>query len=599
MMREKMIREKYWEEACEIFSLTKEERELAYKLLDGPMELSGGLAERFGMQKEAEKGTILPPIFGHTEREIFLYPVFVSFVSGRIPNPEDGSLPRGVFLEFSEAEKMYCAEALADELAGIFTRDFESDREGICCVLAGKEGSHFIAGQTAYKAAMPLLVWDGSAASQTELLLTAALYQAIICLDLRKAKEAVREESERAAGLCRLGLDIFVLAESAEQAKEISGKVDCVFRKVPMPNEAQRLLCVEDYLDKNSPFLSAEQCKKLTREEVSISVLLRILRELWLEFRISSEKAGTASPAVRLPKTLSEAVYERVVSRYRPKSTALIGIKRLAANKRLEDLWLPMEHHKKLTMICKMLKNREKVMEQWGFANKFSYGNGISILLYGAPGTGKTMAAQVIAAELGKALYRVDLSGVISKYIGETQKNIAKIFDQTKQLNGILLFDEADALFARRNEVSDAQDKYSNAETAYLLQKIEESDGICILTTNLLQNFDEAFRRRITYMINFPMPDAALRKKIWENVFPKEAPVSEEVNFGLLAESFELSGAAIRNAALQSAWLSSVEEDCITMQGILGSVANEYRKLNKALKPEQKALMERFDALMF
>ncbi|MBQ7841781.1 MAG: ATP-binding protein [Lachnospiraceae bacterium] len=238
-------------------------------------------------------------------------------------------------------------------------------------------------------------------------------------------------------------------------------------------------------------------------------------------------------------------------------------------------------------------------MEHWGFANKFSYGNGISILLYGAPGTGKTMAAQVIAAELGKALYRVDLSGVISKYIGETQKNIAKIFDQTKQLNGILLFDEADALFARRNEVSDAQDKYSNAETAYLLQKIEESDGICILTTNLLQNFDEAFRRRITYMINFPMPDAALRKKIWENVFPKEAPVSEEVNFGLLAESFELSGAAIRNAALQSAWLSSVEEDCITMQGILGSVANEYRKLNKALKPEQKALMERFDALMF
>jgi len=250
-------------------------------------------------------------------------------------------------------------------------------------------------------------------------------------------------------------------------------------------------------------------------------------------------------------------------------------------------------------MICRMLNNREKVLGEWGFLNKYSYGNGISILFYGAPGTGKTMAAQVIASELGMPLYRVDLSGLISKYIGETQKNIARIFEQTKNCKGILLFDEADALFSKRNEVNDAQDKYANAETAYLLQRIEESDGICILTTNLLQNFDEAFRRRITYMINFPMPDAGLRKKLWENVFPRETPLAQEVDFEVLADNFELSGAAIRNAAMQSAWMASAHHEKVMMQDILSGIANEYRKLNKALKPDQKALMDVYEAMSF
>lgn len=150
-------------------------------------------------------------------------------------------------------------------------------------------------------------------------------------------------------------------------------------------------------------------------------------------------------------------------------------------------------------------------MEEWGFGNKFSYGNGMSVLFYGAPGTSKTMAAQVMANRLGLPLLRVDLSQVTSKYIGETQKNIGKIFNEADKCECILLFDEADAIFAKRSDVSDAQDKYSNAETAYLLQRIEQYAGVSILATNLLQNFDDAFRRRISYMVHFPMPDEKLR----------------------------------------------------------------------------------------
>ena len=157
----------------------------------------------------------------------------------------------------------------------------------------------------------------------------------------------------------------------------------------------------------------------------------------------------------------------------------------LAANRTFAELKLPGAQMELLKKLCAMISSREEVMEQWGFGDKFSYGNGISVLFYGAPGTGKTMAAQVLAGELGMPLYRVDLSQLISKYIGETQKNIGRVFDEADKCDCILLFDEADAIFTKRSDVSDAQDRYSNAETAYLLQRIEQYGGVSILATNL------------------------------------------------------------------------------------------------------------------
>ena len=259
-----------------------------------------------------------------------------------------------------------------------------------------------------------------------------------------------------------------------------------------------------------------------------------------------------------------------------------------------EDLVLPEASKKLLQDICSRSRNQELVYGTWEFSSRFPYGLGTSILFTGSPGTGKTMAAQVMANELGMPLYRVDLSQLISKYIGETQKNIGRIFEEADKCDCILLFDEADAIFTKRSDVSDAQDRYSNAETAYLLQRIEQYSGVSILATNLLQNFDDAFRRRISYMVHFPMPDAALRKELWESIFPKDTPVAGEVDALMLAQAFELSGASIKNAALHGALLAASEGVPVGMKHLLGGIENEYGKQGKNFSTSQRELLEAF-----
>jgi len=266
----------------------------------------------------------------------------------------------------------------------------------------------------------------------------------------------------------------------------------------------------------------------------------------------------------------------------------------LPATRTFGELKLPKAQFEQLRKISSMIAARESVMSGWGFGSKFTYGNGMSVLFYGAPGTGKTMAAQVLANELGMPLYRVDLSQLISKYIGETQKNIGKIFDEAEKCDCILLFDEADAIFTKRSDVSDAQDRYSNAETAYLLQRIESYAGVSILATNLLQNFDEAFRRRISYMVHFPMPDVNLRKELWESIFPKETPLGWDVDALTLAQAFELSGASIKNAALHGALYAKADGCEVGMRHILDGIRNEYGKQGKSFSSTQKELLDAY-----
>jgi SpoVK/Ycf46/Vps4 family AAA+-type ATPase len=189
----------------------------------------------------------------------------------------------------------------------------------------------------------------------------------------------------------------------------------------------------------------------------------------------------------------------------------------------------------------------------------------------------------------------VDLSQLISKYIGETQKNIGKVFDDAWQSGGILFFDEADALFSRRGDTSDSQDKYANAEVAYLLQRTEEHGGLCILATNLLQNFDEAFRRRISYMVHFPLPDTAQRKMIWERIFPKEAK-TETLDTEFLARELELSGASIKNCAVHAAYLAASEGKAISMGMILDGAREEYAKQGKTMSPQLTRLLSEQEA---
>lgn len=252
-----------------------------------------------------------------------------------------------------------------------------------------------------------------------------------------------------------------------------------------------------------------------------------------------------------------------------------------------EDLILQENQKELLKQACSHVTFRYRVYEEWGFRQKMAYGRGVSMLFFGPPGTGKTMAAQVIANQLNLELYRVDLSGVLSKYIGETQKNIKEIFEEGKKSRSILFFDEADALFGKRVNVTDARDISANAQTAYLLQKMEEYDGITILATNLMQNFDDAYKRRIKYMISFALPQKEQRLKLWEKVFPPQLPLEEDMDVGYLASNFELSGASIKNIAVNASFLAASKGQAVGMEHIMASLQQEYQKAGKTLGKEE------------
>lgn len=243
-----------------------------------------------------------------------------------------------------------------------------------------------------------------------------------------------------------------------------------------------------------------------------------------------------------------------------------------------EDVVMPEDQKKLLQHAVSHIRFRHKVYGQWGFDRKIAYGRGLSILFAGAPGTGKTMCAQVIANELNMEMYKINISQIVSKYIGETEKNLQAVFTEARRSNCVLFFDECDALFGKRSEVKDAHDRNANVEVAYLLQQIEEYDGVCILATNLLGNIDEAFMRRITYVIRFPFPDPAMREEIYRRTMPPEAPVSEDINWAFLAEKFELSGGHIKNIVLSSAFLAALEDQPIGMSHLLRSAVGEMKK---------------------
>ncbi len=246
-----------------------------------------------------------------------------------------------------------------------------------------------------------------------------------------------------------------------------------------------------------------------------------------------------------------------------------------------DDIVLPVPKIQQLKEICVQVKNRHRVFEQWGFGRKISRGGGLSIIFTGSPGTGKTMAAEVMAGELQLDLYKIDLSGVVSKYIGETEKNLSKIFHEAETSNVILFFDEADALFGKRSEVNDAHDRYANIETSYLLQKMEEYEGIVILATNFRKNMDDAFMRRIRYVVEFPFPDEDSRERIWESHFPALAPRSGAVDFKFLARHFPITGGYIKNIVLDAAFRAAGAGAIIGMEHLLLGVRQEYEKIGK------------------
>jgi SpoVK/Ycf46/Vps4 family AAA+-type ATPase len=255
--------------------------------------------------------------------------------------------------------------------------------------------------------------------------------------------------------------------------------------------------------------------------------------------------------------------------------------RKLSPLKGWEDITLPEHALEQLREICAQLKYRQKVYGDWGFGHKQTLGKGLCALFFGLSGTGKTLAVEVMARELQLEAFKIDLSTVVSKYIGETEKNLSKVFQEAETSNAILFFDEADALFGKRSEVKDAHDRYANIEINYLLQRMEEFDGLVILATNLRKNIDEAFFRRMHFAVEFTMPDESHRYRIWKQHLPESAPVAGDIDFDFLSKRINLAGGNIKNVVVNAAFLAAENSGVIHMKHFLRAIRREYEKIGR------------------
>lgn len=277
------------------------------------------------------------------------------------------------------------------------------------------------------------------------------------------------------------------------------------------------------------------------------------------------------------PELLREAVRQQSVNQLGRSATLINAVFTW------DDLVVDEEQKRQMQMICDQVRYRNVVGEKWGFHKKTPYGRGICALLYGSPGTGKTMAVQVMANELGLDLYRIDLSQMVSKYIGETEKNISALFRRARNLNAILFFDEADSMFAKRSEVKDSNDRNANAETAHLLQKLEDYSGITFLATNYVNNIDDAFKRRIKFMIHFVFPEEEVRLRLWNRILPPQAELDEELDLEFFARNFELAGSNIKEVLTNAAYMAAAGHRGISNRDIVEAIRLNFGKYGKVL----------------
>lgn len=254
---------------------------------------------------------------------------------------------------------------------------------------------------------------------------------------------------------------------------------------------------------------------------------------------------------------------------------------RVSTQQTWDDLVLPSDQFEQVIELVARVRHRERVLDTWGFRDKVGRGHGTAALFSGPPGTGKTMVAGLIAKELGLDLYQVDLSKVVSKYIGETEKQLATLFDAAETGHSIILFDEADSLFAKRSEVKSSNDRYANLEVNYLLQRLEAFTGIALLTTNHEISIDAAFRRRLAIHLRFPTPDETQREQLWRAMIPAAALVTNDINFARLASEFEMTGGYIKNAVVRAAYLAADEDVAIGLRHLWKSARCEYEAMGK------------------
>jgi hypothetical protein len=345
-------------------------------------------------------------------------------------------------------------------------------------------------------------------------------------------------------------------------------------------------------LEVDAPLLSAEGRGEVWRAALVGGVASGLdAGRATVQFRLSPEQVVRAARAAHLHAVAAGVDVGVAELHAGARSQNAAGLERLA--RRLEprvgwsDLVLPSDPLSHLHELTARARHRDLVLDDWGMGRTSSRGRGVTALFAGESGTGKTMAAEVIAADLGLHLYVIDLSTVVDKYVGETEKNLERIFVEADRVNAVLLFDEADAIFGKRSEVSDAHDRYANVEVAYLLQRMERFEGLAILTTNLRANVDEAFTRRLDVVVDFPMPEAEDRRRLWGLHLGPGVPRRPDIDLDFLARAFRLSGGNIHNIVLGAAFLAAAEGDAVGMSQLIRSTEREYRKLGHLCVPDE------------
>jgi hypothetical protein len=336
---------------------------------------------------------------------------------------------------------------------------------------------------------------------------------------------------------------------------------------LPARSEHERAISWTSALDRHGIDL-ADASDLAARYRVGPGIIERVCSEV-------ARRPDRPADAAGWIRELDDAVRQHLVNRIGGSAARVSHLASWA------DVVLPEDISDSLLEITSRVRHRKVVFEKWGFARSITTARGITALFQGSPGTGKTMVAGVIARDLGLELYRVDVSRITSKWIGETEKNLGALFDAAEEGQVMLLFDEADSLFAKRTEVKTSVDRYANMEVNYLLQRLDSFEGIAILTTNFGTSIDSAFKRRLTYRVTFPFPDEEMREQLWRSLIPPQVPISGTLDFASLAQRFRLSGGYIRNAALRAAFLAVEEGSALTHAHLERAIRAEFREIGK------------------
>jgi SpoVK/Ycf46/Vps4 family AAA+-type ATPase len=375
--------------------------------------------------------------------------------------------------------------------------------------------------------------------------------------------------AEVLAALCDYADLVIVAGRSAWQARGISRNRPLLWLEFPVPSYSQRR-------DLWSYFVAPAT--------VSHQALDGLAGQFFLTAEQIRDAVASARDAAagRDEDLVAEDLFAAARAHSNPNLAGLA--RKITSRYKWSDIILPEDQITILHEVVSTVRGRPKVLEEWGVGGKLSASAGITILFAGQPGTGKTMAAEVIASELGLDLYKIDLSTIVSKYIGETEKNLERIFNEAQTSNAILFFDEADAIFGKRSEVKDAHDRYANIEVSYLLQRMEQYDGVTILATNLRANLDDAFTRRLHFALDFPFPDETYRFRIWQTLFPPTIPIAPDVDLHVMARRFKLAGGNIRNIIVSAAYLAAADGGAVTMAHLLHGARREMQKMGRLIK---------------